>query len=210
MYLTPLLTGIGLAAAASVAAWMLMESWFRSRLLLMAAGPASQNPGSSRSSRFMIFLASGIARTTILAVGAFFALLISIGPYLTTPPGSWDAIGDETRAAAIIGLLIFAGLAFLLTVADTLIRSNAVHLLGSHMLEVAGVIGTLLFLEAAVAVCGVIAVLAAMLRASSLIHFMAALALTLSWTFLLSTLHSYLLLVRYFSIDIMKRDVIDV
>jgi hypothetical protein len=208
--------GLLVIAAASMIAWLIMEPYFRSRLLptgevpRTGSGPATSASRPRSPSTFSIFLASGIARTLILCAATLVVAVLSFGHYLATPFGEWPSLWSETRGVAVVGVSIIVGLAFLVTVADTLIRSNTIQLLGSHMLEVAGLIGTLLFIETCIAVSGMLIVVAGVLQISSPLEFFMAMTMVAAAAFLMSTLHSYLLLVRFLSIDIMRRDVIDV
>jgi hypothetical protein len=209
MYAASVIAGLAAVFAVSTIAWLLMESYFRSRLLKVESSVTESSilTGRSRLSRFSVFLASGIARTLILLSAIALVLLLTFGPLLTAPYESWGSLWRDARGAGAVGLTVFIVLAFMITVTDTLIRSDAVQLLGSHMFEVAGVVGTLLLVEACIAVSGGLAVAAALLRVSGPMESLMAAAMALLTAFCLSALHSYLLLVRFFSIDIMRRDV---
>jgi hypothetical protein len=198
-YSSLLLTGVLLVTVISAVAWCLMESYFRSRLL--PSGP-EKSAG--------LFLASGVARSLMLGSAASIALIFAFGPLVTRPIGEWASAWPETRGVMTVCVIAMAGFAFVLTVADTLIRSNAVSLLGSHMFQVTGVIGTLFITEACIGASAMVTAALVAAQASNAAELLAAAGLLVLTVVLLSAIHSYLLLVRFFSIDIMRRDVIDV
>jgi hypothetical protein len=193
--------GLAIVVAASAIVWLLLEAYFRSRILDWGLGDRPSLQGLSQGSRsltcrpFKIFLASGIARASIL-----FATILLLG--------SLTLIADEGRGGvATVAILTFAALAFVLTVADTLIRTDAVALLATHLLEVAGLVGGLLIFEVCIAASAIVAVLISLLHAATAVEFILTFVLAALVVILLTAIHSYLLLVRFFSIDIMRRNV---
>jgi hypothetical protein len=171
-------------------------------------------PGGSfaenATNHFKVFLVSGLVRTLILLTAGLLIVVVCLWPFLGSDARDWQEMFKEAHGVAIIGAAILMTLVFLLTIADTLIRSNAVPLLGTHMLEIAGMIGMLLFFEACIAASAGIAVVVGMLHISSAAELVAVTAGAALALLLLTTAHSYLLLVRFLSIGIMKRDVTEV
>ena len=190
----------------SAFAWFLLEAYFRSGLLARTAEAFAGNV----SVNFKVFLASGIARTVVLLGAVLLVGATAFGPYLVTPLGEWPALWEETGGVAVIGAAILVVLGFLLTIADTLIRSDAVRLFGTHMLEIAGLIGTLLLFETLISVSAAVVVVTAVLHVSTPLELIVAIAGALAAVLVLSAVHSYLLVVRFISIGIMKRDDTDV
>jgi hypothetical protein len=191
-----------LTVAASVLVWLVMESWFRSRLL--------PDGRSASRSRFRIFLATGVTRILVMLTGLLMMLGVTLWPFLTVPVGLWSDVWSETRGVTIVGVVVLAALLFAVTLADTLVRANAVPLFGRHMLEVTGIVGTLMFIDACLSLCALIVTVGVMLQTSNAVEFAAAVAAAGVAAFLLTAMRSYLLLVRFFAIDIMRRGVIDV
>ena len=160
--------------------YLILEAVFRRRLVV--------------ASRIVVFAASSLAKTTILMAGGMAFFLFA-------------------SASAYAGLAAFAGflcLAFLLTIIDTLIRSDAVDLLGRDLLGVTGVIGTLLLFEWMIGAVLVIILLAGFLNVSGSAEALTMFGVTTLVLLFFNFLHSYLLLVRFSAVAIMRRNVIDV
>ena len=107
--------------------------------------------------------------------------------------------------AGVVAAVIFVLIAFSLTLIDTLIRTNAVELLGTDLLRTTGLVGILFAFETMVSVSFAIALFAALLNASRLIDILVSLAAAIVIIVLLTLLHSYLLLVRFSAIDVMRK-----
>src|SRR5207249_2895198 len=86
-------------------------------------------------------------KSFVLGTAALLLILIAFGGDPTIPLSEWPALWRETRGAAIVSLVIFAGLTFLLTLLETLLRSDALDLLGTDLIRVTGLIGMLLLFE---------------------------------------------------------------
>jgi len=204
----------------SVGLWFLLEAFFRWRIVtghLVAAGftPASDqlNAGikpAATSLTFKTFLTSAVIKAAILFSVAFILSLIVFGRYLATPMSQWRMLWLETRGATVAGLIAFIGVAFLLTVLDTLLRSDAVELLGVDLIRVSGVIGTLLIFEAMIGVSVLIVIVSGFLSVSRGIEAIVMIFVLIFGVILLNLFHSYLLLVRFSAVDIMRRNVVGI
>ncbi len=180
-----LLGGLLAVLGFSGLSWIFLEAAFRRKLVVTGFSP---RPG------LIVFVGSSMAKLVILTAAAVVLGLIVCG----------------SREAAIPAFAAFAALAFLLTVFDTLIRTGAVDLLGADLLGVAGLIGTLLLFESFIGGSLVIAVIFGFLNVSNANEALAMLVVTTLVLFILNFLHSYLLVVRFSAVAIMKRDVIHV
>ena len=184
--------------------WVVLEAFFRARILNTPPIPGGEFVG------FKMYLASGIAKITIL-LGAAIALgLITFSRYLTTPLSEWPALWLETRGAGIVSLVAFLGLAFLLTVIDTLVRGDAIELFGTDLIRVSGVIGILLMFEALIGASIAIVIVIGFLNVGSAAEAIAMLGVVAGGVLLVSLLHSYLLLVRFSAIGIMRHNVVEI
>ena len=180
----------------SGATWFLLEAAFRSRIF--------------HDDSWKTFLATAALKTAVLASVGTILALICLGPFLTTPVGEWPQLWLETRGAATAGLAAFILVAFALTILDTLLRSDAIVLLGTDLIRVTGVIGILLSFETLIGGAFAVAVLAGFLNSSRLIHAIAMLGIAVVVVVLLNMFHSYLLLVRFSAVDIMRKNVVEI
>ena len=169
--------------------YFVLETLFRRRLVV----PSSRG-GVAAPASLAVFAGSSLAKAAILMLAAVVLGLIASG-------------SAYTGIAALTG---FTALIFLLTVIDTLIRAGAVELLGTDLLAVTGVIGTLLLFEFLIGASLGIAVVAGVLSISSSFEALAMLGATALVLLLVNFLHSYLLVVRFSAVGIMSRNVIDI
>jgi hypothetical protein len=179
-YGAPLLLTVLAVLAGAAVFYLILEAAFRRRLVV--------------ASRAVVFIGSSFAKTTILVAAGMTCLLFA-------------------SASAYAGLAAFAGfiaLAFLLTILDTLIRSDAVDLLGADLLGVTGVIGTLLLFESMIGAALGITLLTGFLNVSGSAEALTMFGVTTLVLLLFNFLHSYLLVVRFSAVGIMRRNVIDV
>ena len=179
----------------SVAAWFLLEAAFWSRIV----------PG-----RFNTFLIARVLKFLFLTGATFVLASISFSGYLTAPPSDWRQLWPETRGAVLIVVVAIGALGFLLTVIETLIRGDAIDLLGTDLFRVTGLIGILLLFETMI-----IGSCAAMLAAGFLSIGGLGGALMMGGTavvaiIFVSVVHSYLLLVRFSAIGIMRQNVVEI
>lgn len=139
-----------------------------------------------------IFFVSGATKTATLTALAI--LLIPV----------WRG------GAAVLAIVIFIALAFFLTVLDTLIRADAVELLGTDLIRVAGLIGILMSFEMLIGGSFVVIIIAGFFNVAAASEAVAMLGVTAVAAVCLTLLHSYLLLVRFSAVDIMRRNVVEV
>ena len=157
-----------------------------------------------------MFLVSGALRFLALGAAALLLATIVFGRYVAAPLNQWPELWSDTRGALFISILILLFLSFIVTVLDTLIRTDAVHLLGEDLIGVAGVVGTLLLFESLIVLSAAIVIVAASMNISNATELIGLLSLAFITIIFLNILHSYLLLVRFFAIGIMRRDVVEV
>jgi hypothetical protein len=180
-----------LIAAISVSAllWLALEAFFRRKLVRDVSLDLGR---SSQPYTFKIFFASGILKATIVVTTAFVML------------------GLTLMGAMTLAVVMFLALIFLLTILDTLIRADAVELLGTDLIRVTGLVGILMSFEGMVAVSFVTILLAGALHISEGTGVIAMLAAFAATVVFLSLLHGYLLLVRFSAIAIMRRNVVEI
>jgi hypothetical protein len=190
-----------LAGAFSLVVWILLEAYVRSRLV-GKLGDAART--------FPIFLLSGVA-TRLVMIGAIMTIgSIIFSRYFSSPVAEWPALWSETQGPVFAGLVAVCALGFVLKIFETAVRSDAVELFGRNLLEFAGIVGTLMLFEGLVDAAFVVVVFVATLMAASSTDVIAAGALAAISIVIVSILNSYLLLVRYSAIDIMRHDAVDI
>ena len=196
--------------------WIVLEAFFRARILAPTARQRvtqGSRPGllsAARFGSFPVFLLSNIAKVALLSGVAAVLVILVFGRYLSTALSQWPALWIETRGATMTALVIFLSIAFFLTVIQTLVRSDAVELFGTDLIRVSGVIGILLMFEALIGASIVVIIVTGFLNVSSVAGAIAMLGVTGAGALLQSLLHSYLLLVRFSAVDIMRRNVVEV
>ena len=188
------LGGLIAVAGMSGLTYLLLEAVLRRKLVVAGFSPRPVPERGLKPATTRLFLASNLSKLALLAAYAIFVGLTS----------------DGTRYTIVAGLVGFIGFAFFLTVLDTLLRTDAVDLLGVDLLGVTGLIGTLLLFETLIVASLVIVLVMGFLKVSSGTEALAMLAVTTLVLFVLNFLHSYLLVVRFSAVGIMKRNVIDV
>ena len=181
----------------SLVTWFLLEAGFRSRLV-------------SNGDRFSTFLISNILKSLFIAGVAFTLGVICLGRYFASSWSEWPQLWIDTRDAVVIALLIIGAVTFLLTILDTLVRIDALELLGTDLFRVTGLIGILLSFEAMVGVSCAVALGVGLLKITGLKSAILMLVSTIAAIGLLNVLHSYLLLVRYSALDVMRQNVIEI
>ena len=170
--------------AVSILAWFILEASFRGRVV----GCGVPAPKAS----FRILLLSNAAKSTVLLVS------------------SLVFIGLAFAGAVAIAIVSFVALAFLLTLIDTLIRADAVDLLGTDLLRVAGLLGILMSFEAMLTASALALLVAGFANVAGATSAIAMLGAAIVALLFLSVLHSYLLLVRFSAVAIMRGNVIEV
>jgi hypothetical protein len=159
--------------------WLILESLFR---------------GGRKE--FWVYLVSGLARVTVL--GGMAVLL-----------GAVVVQGSGGGGLGMIAVVTLAGLWFLVAIAEVVIRRDAVELVARNLIPLAASVGFLLLLEVFFAVLiwggGVTVLLMSSNSSEVLLGIGLLAALAVPWTIL----HSYLVLVRFSMVDIMRRNVVD-
>jgi hypothetical protein len=184
----------------AIALWTLLEAYFRAGLL----PPSRESFMRSAANHFRIFLASSIAKALSLSATVLSLSVIILGRYGATPLMEWGDLWKETRGPLIVAVTIAASIWFALSVFETAIRCNALELLGTNFFQVVGLIGTLVAFEALIIGAFAIGVTTLLLTISGSTELLLALGVsTISFVFL-TVLHSYLLVVRFRAVGIMK------
>ena len=191
------LASAGIALASAVI-WLFLEAYFRSRML---------SPGDSRTGSFNLFLVSNVLKLAALGSAAMFFGAIVFARFFSAPIAEWPLVWAETRGAALISILILTFLTYFLVTIDTLVRSDAIELLGADLLGVSGVIGILFVFEAFILSAAGVSLLAGFLNISRFSELLGALVFVAVAIAFLSILHSYLLVVRFSAVGLMKRGV---
>jgi hypothetical protein len=180
----------GLTAVAGMSAllYLFLEANVRRKLIAIERGlkPATTS--------LFVFIGSNLARLAILGSAAVLLGVVARG----------------SRDAGFAALIVFAALAFSLSIVDTLIRSDAVDLLGADLFGVTGMIGTLLLFEALIGASLLVVLVAGFLNVANAREALEMLAVTTLVLLIFNFMHSYLLVVRFSAVGIMRRNVIDV
>jgi len=175
-----------IVVAISGTAWLFLEALFRRKIVRDVSNTSTLNYP------FNVFLASGLFKVFFLVAGILvMAALVSS-----------DAIG--------LALVMGATFGFFLTLVDSLIRADAVELLGTDLFRVTGLLGILMFLEAMSAGAAGALLLAGLLNVSRALDAVLMLGAAAAGALLLTLVHSYLLLVRFSAIAIMRRNVVEI
>jgi hypothetical protein len=178
----------------SIVIWIILEAVFRRKLVRDISLKTFDGGNSPAVSTYplKVFLGSGVFKMLMLLVTAFLMLSVSF-------------VGART-----IGIVTFISFAFLLAVFETLIRADAVELFGTDLIRVAGLLGILVSFESMVWASVAIAILAGFLNVARLSQAFLMIGVAGFGVLMLTFLHSYLLLVRFSAIAIMRRNVIEV
>lgn len=182
--------GVFLLVAISAVLWIVLEAWCRRRIV----GALSPDDSAAAAPTFPlnVYLASGFVRTMLLAVCG--GLLLSA----------------FLAGAAMIAVVTFLAFIFFLTLADTLIRADAIDLLGTDLIRVAGLLGILMSFEGLIVTSFAVVIVAGFLNVASQGEAVAMMGAAAIGAVLLNVLHGYLLLVRFSAIAIMRRNVVEV
>jgi len=175
----------------SAALWILLEALCRRRIVrnVVNGFNAGSQPGSYP---LKIFLATGALRSIYLLASFLVFVRVAFA-------GAW-----------LIAAVAFLAMTFLLTVLVTLIRADAIDLIGTDLFRVVGLVGILISFEGMITASFVVVLLAGILNVSRLVDALAVLGVGAVVVVFLSLWHSYLLLVRYSTIAIMRRNVVEV
>jgi hypothetical protein len=193
--------------------WFFLEGRFRRRIVLDALVGAGFSPGSGSNRKFVLEPESGLKPAptrTSQTLGLFIASNLAKLAILTAVAVLLARIWMRAHDVAIPALVAFGALAFFLTIIDTLIRTDAVDLLGVDLLGITGLIGTLVAFECLIGGALGIAMVIGFLKVSSLNGALIMIGVTTLVLFIFNFLHSYLLVVRFSAVGIMRRNVIEV
>ena len=183
-----LLGGLVAVLGMSALFYLLLEAQVRRKLVVTQLNLKPANTSS------FVFLGSNLARLAILGSSAITLMVMSSG----------------SRDAQIAAFVAFTALAFFVTVIDTLLRSDAIDLLGVDFLGVTGLIGTLVLFEGLIGTSLLVILVAGFLNVANAAEALGMLAMTTLVLLILNFLHSYLLVVRFSAVGIMRGNVIDV
>jgi len=194
IYRAQVLGGVATVLFASSIIWFVLEAAFRARAI---------------SGSFSTFLISNFLKTICLMNLALAFAAIAFARYFVTPFAEWRQLWPDTRGAAIILAVLLAALGFLLTIIETVVRGDAVDLLGRDLFRVAGLIGILLLFEATISgLCAVI-VGVGFLNIAGWRDALLMLGIGAVVIVFMTLVHGYLLLVRFSAIGIMRRNVVE-
>ncbi len=169
----------------SAATWVFLEAFFRRKMVQDLSDP-------STAYTLPVFLASGVFRGLALVASVFIFAQV------------WFA------GAAAIAIVMAVAIVFFLTLLDSLIRADAVDLLGTDLFRVSGLLGILMSFESMIAASFVVIVIAGFVNVTRPLDALVMLGAACVAVLFLSFLHSYLLLVRFSAIAIMRRNVVEV
>lgn len=185
-----------IAGVLSFLTWGLLEAFVRSRILYWI-----WHGFPERKRTFARFLASGMLRRLIFGLVAALLILILMGPGLATSRGEWTRTWPEMQWAVLTVVLLLTMVAFVLMVVDTLLRCDAVETLGPQLGGITAAVALIGLFEVILrlaALAGTVVLLNLIAVPVVLLFGVPAIGVTLS------VVHSYLLLVRYCAIGIMR------
>ncbi len=189
------------ALVLSALLWIVMEAFIRAGIL----------PVTGRSflrdavTHFPRYLITGAIRRLVLLSASVLVGLVSLGPLLTSPIGQWNQAWPELRLP-VLGAGILVLLAVFLLIIDTIVRSDAWNAVAGDLPKVASVIGALAFFEFALIAAAAIILAVALDVAGPGRPILLGTGITVAG---LSVVHSYLLLVRYSAVGIMRHEAED-
>jgi hypothetical protein len=201
-YAATVLSVIAGVLLTSTILWIILEAYFRAGLL-----PASDESFTQSASRyFRLFLASTVAKAiTATSVFVLFAVIV-FGRFVRTPVAEWNTLWRDTRGSFAVALAISIVLWFAMTLLETLIRSESMELLGRELFIVVGLFAILTTIEGFVLaiLLGLILLVSGFLSGLSGLLIMAAVLVLSAGA--LSAVRSYLLIVRYSSLAVLRLD----
>ena len=137
---------------------------------------------------------------------AFLTIMLSAMILLTT------LTAHDGLQGAILTMIVLLGLWWIVSVGETLVRRDAVELLATNLTAVSGALGSLLAVQLILTVSSlaIISFSAMMMfQSSSAAQFLAAAFLMATALLFWTIVHSYLVVVRYSTIDIMRGNVVE-
>jgi len=191
----------GTAVIVLFLAWVCLESYFRAGTMLSIDTPFFA--GASRN--FKVFLASSLLKQSVIAAFSLLMGVIVFEDYLKTPVVEWRSFWPESRAAVLVAVVLVAVSWFVLTIFETAIRADALELVGTDLFAVVGLIGTLVCFEGTI-ICSAAGMLIILMSlVSGLRGFLLLLATAFAAAAFLTILHSYLIVVRYCALHVLRR-----
>ena len=188
------------ASALSFGWWVVQEALVWGRMFPL---PGNRFYGNALGN-FSVFLVSGLLRRCIMGSAALLLGLVIFGPLLTSPLGEWGQALPDIGWPALAGGVLIAVLAFALMLLDALIRTDALEVVGDQLGQLVAVVGTLALLEASLLASAVLFLGVSFGMTSGAGGVSGVFLLALALAAILSVAHSYLLLVRYSSVGIMR------
>ena len=164
----------------------------------------------SQGERFGTFLVASVLKCLFLTNAGLAFGAICFSRYFVSPFAEWGQMWPDTRGAALIVVLTLAALGFLLTTIETLVRSDAIELLGTDLFRVAGLIGILLLFETMISGSCALMVGVGFLSVSGWRDALLMLGTAAVGMAFMTVLHSYLLVVRFSAVVIMRQNVVEV
>ena len=160
---------------------------------------------------FAWWVLEAIFRRRLTSAAPFHVLVVSNAAKSVLLGGTMLLLIPAAMAGAtIISAVTFFAFAFFLTLLDSLIRADAVDLLGTDLFRVAGLVGILVSFEAMLAASVLVILFVGFLNVAGTVDALVMLGAALIGILLLTVLHSYLLLVRFAAIAIMRKNVVEV
>lgn len=195
----PILLGrLLVSGLVSFALWSLIEAFVRSHIVRRTGARDPLTPV------FFRFLASGILRRLSFGLAAVLVVWVVLGPGLAAGSGEWMREWADIRWAGAGGVMLLIMLAFVLMLLDTLLRCDAVDTLGPELISVVAVVAAIGLIEVGVRLSALMATVIAVRVLPGVLVLVVAVpvvAITLSVT------HSYLLVVRYSAIGIIRHQI---
>jgi len=184
------------------------QPYLRHRPIGLALRALSQRERGNR--QFGTFFFSNVLKCLFLTNAAFAFGAICFSRYIVTPFAEWNQMWPDTRGAAFIVVLTLAALGFLLTTIETLVRSDAIELLGKDLFRVAGLIGILLLFETMIDGSCAVMVGVGFLSVSGWRDALLMLGTAAVGIAFMTILHSYMLVVRFSAVVIMRQNGVEV
>jgi hypothetical protein len=173
----------------SLLLWIFLEAVCRRK---MVRDVYAASGVSAQAAAFQIFFASGVVKYLFLLTGGVLMALI------------WAA------GAGGVAVVSFAAVAFLFGLVDTLVRGDAIDLLGTDLFRVAALLGILEAIEGMVAASLLALLVGAASSAEEPRNVAAMAGAAAAAAMFINLMHSYLLLVRFSAIAIMRRNVVEI
>jgi hypothetical protein len=183
--------------------WIVMEAFIRSGILPVTRGRSFLRDAVTH---FPCYLITGAVRRLVLLSASVLVGLVSLGPLLTSPIGQWSEAWPELRLPVLAGAGILVLLAIFLLIIDTIVRSDAWNAVAEDLPKVISVIGALAFFELALIAAVPIILTVVFDVAGPGRPILLGTGITVAG---LSVVHSYLLLVRYSAVGIMRHEAED-